>query len=270
MHKILLGLLLSFSFVSFTVAGELNDENLSTLVKGNTLEGKHEWKKYQFQMYLAEDGKAWFLADTGSQVGDWTIKRCQLCVNWSHGGKFCHKVQTYRDKYEGYEQGMMGRDKHVTTFSVSNGNPHDLVNKVKADQDKTLEITFKGLNGESFSLDKSNMKPTAIYIWASWCRNCIEGLRDFQKLHTGYSGKGLIVVGISTDDREKKAKEFSDDKGVTFPNAWRKSESYKDNLPKKLKVPTVILVDNSGKIVTERKGGMLLSKIEDWANKVLN
>ncbi|WP_135622582.1 thioredoxin domain-containing protein [Solemya pervernicosa gill symbiont] len=67
----------------------------------------------------------------------------------------------------------------------------------------------------------------------------------------------------------KKAKTFSDDKGVTFPNAWRKAQKYTDNLPKKLKVPTVILVDRSGKIVVEKKGGMLLGKIEGWANQVL-
>jgi len=71
-------------------------------------------------------------------------------------------------------------------------------------------------------------------------------------LYSKYNKQGLNIIGISVQDKPNKPKEFVDSKGFTYQFLENG-----DELLKKLNIvtlPTIILVDNVGKIILIEKG----------------
>ena len=45
-------------------------------------------------------------------------------------------------------------------------------------------------------------KVVLVDFWASWCVPCKASFPAMNRLHTQYSGKGLVILGIGVDDKE--------------------------------------------------------------------
>ncbi len=70
-------------------------------------------------------------------------------------------------------------------------------------------FTLKTPSGDSISLESLKSKVILIDFWATWCKPCVAGMPDIQKIHEKYQSKGLIVLGISIDeDGTKKVSPF--------------------------------------------------------------
>jgi thiol-disulfide isomerase/thioredoxin len=64
-----------------------------------------------------------------------------------------------------------------------------------------------------------------VNFWATWCVPCREEFPEFARLHAAYAGRGLRVIGVSTDlerDRPAVAKFLAEQK-PGFPNYRKKS-----------------------------------------------
>lgn len=74
------------------------------------------------------------------------------------------------------------------------------------------------LDGETVTLADLKGKVVLIDFWATWCGPCVRAMPTIQSLHEKFADKGLVVVGVSLDDRHaaEKLGSFVEDKGVTF------------------------------------------------------
>ncbi len=84
------------------------------------------------------------------------------------------------------------------------------------------EVDARELLGR-IAREKGNV--VLVNFWATWCVPCREEFPEFARLHAAYAGRGLRVIGVSTDlerDRPAVAKFLAEQK-PGFPNYRKKS-----------------------------------------------
>jgi thiol-disulfide isomerase/thioredoxin len=84
-----------------------------------------------------------------------------------------------------------------------------------------VPVTFDEMLSRIASNKKAKL--TMVDAWANWCGPCKENFPHVVEMHKRYSGKGLAVVSLSMDDREKpkqvdEALEFLKEKKAVFTN----------------------------------------------------
>src|SRR5262249_47554943 len=63
-------------------------------------------------------------------------------------------------------------------------------------------------------------KVVLVNFWATWCVPCREEFPDLSRLQSAYAGKGLRVIGVSTDFARESAAvaKFMGEQKPSFPN----------------------------------------------------
>lgn len=87
-----------------------------------------------------------------------------------------------------------------------------------------MEFTFPDLNGTAVSLtdERFKGKPVIVQILGSWCPNCMDESRYFQRLYDAYHEEGLEIVGLTFERARdettalKRAKKMVDDLGLEY------------------------------------------------------
>jgi peroxiredoxin/outer membrane lipoprotein-sorting protein len=114
------------------------------------------------------------------------------------------------------------------------------------------DFSLQSLDGKTYKLSDLKGKVVLIDFWATWCGPCREELPSIEKLHKEFSGKGLVVLGINDEDKEK-VQQFVNQQKLTFPtlldSGGAVARTYKVNA-----IPRVILIDKDGKIVKDITG----------------
>jgi peroxiredoxin len=76
--------------------------------------------------------------------------------------------------------------------------------------------SFPDTNGTPQALSQWQGKVTVINFWATWCQPCREEMPELSRLQDQYRDRGVIVLGISTDDVDK-IREFAKETKVSYP-----------------------------------------------------
>jgi len=126
----------------------------------------------------------------------------------------------------------------------------------------SIEITGTQLDGKKFDWAQYRGKVVLIDFWATWCGPCIAELPNVKKNYDLYHKRGFDVVGISLDDDRDALMDFVKKEG----NPWVNLNDGGSGSPAaKLyginTIPTVILVDKEGKVVSIRARGPELGNL---------
>jgi thiol-disulfide isomerase/thioredoxin len=132
-----------------------------------------------------------------------------------------------------------------------------------------IEIKGVTLAGEEFDVSQWKGKVVRVDVWATFCTTCIIELPSLQALYEAYHDKGFEVVGIACDEERFPVESFverrklpwtilfdgdEDHQGMENANAIR----YGVEL-----LPTVILIDQEGKVVSiDARGPALAEHLE--------
>ena len=114
------------------------------------------------------------------------------------------------------------------------------------------EVDARGL-ADRIAREKGRV--VLVNFWATWCVPCREEFPDLARLDRAYGGRGLRVLGVSTDfDRETAAvKKFLTELKPGFPNYRKKSggddEQFIDAVDKSWggELPFTVLYARDGK-----------------------
>lgn len=101
-------------------------------------------------------------------------------------------------------------------------------------------------------------KPMVVEFWATWCPPCRESIPHLNKLHQAYKDKGVVIIGISDEDR-RIIKDFLKKTPIDYIVATDEKARLKKSLGVSA-IPRAFLVDKNGTITWEGHPGNLKEK----------
>jgi thiol-disulfide isomerase/thioredoxin len=137
------------------------------------------------------------------------------------------------------------------------------------------EVDARGLLGR-IAREKGNV--VLVNFWATWCVPCREEFPEFARLQAMYAGRGLRVIGVSTDlERDRPAVEkFLAAQKPGFPNYRRKSggdpQEFIDAVDASWggELPFTVLYARDGRKATVFSGKRSYSEYEREVRRILD
>ena len=100
-------------------------------------------------------------------------------------------------------------------------------------------------------------KLLVLNFWASWCDPCIRETPSLEEMSRLFAGKGVVVLGISTDTNEKRYKNFLSQYGISFETSRDPSADIATSYGT-LQYPDTYIIDSNGKVVEK------IVNAQDW------
>jgi thiol-disulfide isomerase/thioredoxin len=126
-------------------------------------------------------------------------------------------------------------------------------------------FSLKTADGTTIELAKLKGKIVVVNFWATWCPPCRAEIPDFIKIQEQYKNKGLMIVGISLDQKGWPAvKPFAEKTKFNYPIVLGNEDVVKAYGGIEA-IPTSFFIDKKGFIVDKQVG--MLSK-EDFEQKL--
>ncbi len=79
-------------------------------------------------------------------------------------------------------------------------------------------VILPAFDGRRMSLTDLQGHPILLNFWASWCVPCAEEAPILEAIWNEFRPKGLIVIGVDTQDLEPPARHFLVQHGITYTN----------------------------------------------------
>jgi len=73
---------------------------------------------------------------------------------------------------------------------------------------KAPDFSLPDLSGKTVTLEQYRGSVVILDFWATWCPPCRASIPELVKLQDKYKDKGLVILGISTDDQRKVNNEY--------------------------------------------------------------
>lgn len=123
----------------------------------------------------------------------------------------------------------------------------DLTGRVAAD------FKLKAIDGKEYGLQDLHGRVVLLDFWATWCLPCRRELSVFEKLHREFNGKGLVVLGFDVGEDRDTVSKFLLASKLSYPIVLTAGTETPQNYGVNA-YPTVVLIDQEGKIVAYHVG----------------
>jgi peroxiredoxin len=115
------------------------------------------------------------------------------------------------------------------------------------------EFTLKDVEGREMTLASLRGKPVLLDFWATWCEPCRQATPHIQTLHDQFKDKGLMVIGIDTNEEAEQASKYFADQKYTFANLLGSGNDVIKNYGAN-GIPLVVLIDKDGVVRYVHRG----------------
>ena len=104
-----------------------------------------------------------------------------------------------------------------------------------------------GPAGTEVSLEELSGRPIVLNFWASWCLPCRNEAPILEAVWNEYRERGVLVLGVDTQDLSENAIEFIEETGTTYPSV-RDGTTRTETDYEMTGVPETFLIDREGRI----------------------
>ena len=124
------------------------------------------------------------------------------------------------------------------------------------------DVNYIDTDGTAYTAKSLAGKVVVVNFLATWCKPCLKEIPDLSKLYEKYKPRGLVMLGIMTDDPDHNTLlNFQSDNEMTYPVVRANSDimvsySYPGALPK------TFVYDRSGKQVYSHVGPLRVDQLE--------
>lgn len=115
-----------------------------------------------------------------------------------------------------------------------------------------LDAENKATTGDPIKLGNYSGKVLLVNLWATWCGPCRMETPELVKLHKEYQGRGVEMIGLSTEDPESSAESVSDfirEYKVDYQIGWAKREVAATLMQGRGSIPQSFVIARDGHIV---------------------
>lgn len=132
---------------------------------------------------------------------------------------------------------------------------------------RNIMISGKLIDGKPLIWRKFKGKVVLIDFWATWCKHCLTDMKHIENAYNLYNDEGFEVVGINMDTDQERFKKFVTSEEIPWPNVgspgsgqsgWQHPMAVHYGV---LTLPTAILVDRDGKVVSINARGKELDRL---------
>lgn len=107
----------------------------------------------------------------------------------------------------------------------SQNDPESLIGKDAPDFAVTVYDTPQiAMRGERLTKDMLAGRVIVLNFWADYCIPCQEEAPMFERIWNDYKDRGVVFLGINTENPLTPALKFLDDYGITYPNGPDEAE----------------------------------------------
>jgi len=121
---------------------------------------------------------------------------------------------------------------------------------------KAQNFILENLDGDFVELDElTGDGPILLSFWATWCKPCIEEMRELNKIYNEYKSEGFNMVAISIDSEKSvsRVKPFIKSKNYDFTVLFD-TNSEVARIYYAQTIPYSVLLDKNGSIVYSHMG----------------
>jgi len=132
------------------------------------------------------------------------------------------------------------------------------------------DFKARDLQGSEVSLAALQGKVVVLEFWASWCGSCEKIKPALKELHRGYADRGLVMLGISSDEKRRDMEEALAKHGIAWPQIWDRSGRHASvsELYGVTGIPAVFFIDKRGRLY--QKWGRFDSRMSIYVEFLLS
>ena len=123
-----------------------------------------------------------------------------------------------------------------------------------------LVLNGETVDGEAFRWDDYRGKVVLVDFWATWCSVCLDELPNVRAHYEAYKDQGFDVVGVNVDDNKFALMRFLSQQEPPWTNLWKEDHPNAERYGITA-LPTVLLVDKDGKVVSMNARGPELTRL---------
>jgi thiol-disulfide isomerase/thioredoxin len=119
------------------------------------------------------------------------------------------------------------------------------------------DTEIKSVDGASFRLSDYKDKVVVLDLWATWCGPCRLEVPHLVELQNEYGGKGVEVIGLTTEDPEsdeEKVRDFAKEFRINYKLGWSPREVSLALMNGNTSIPQTFVIAPGGRIVTKFRG----------------
>jgi thiol-disulfide isomerase/thioredoxin len=146
------------------------------------------------------------------------------------------------------------------------------------------DFSLKTVQGDRCASSDLRGKVVLINFWATWCPPCRAELPDLIQLQEKYRQQGLVIVGVSFDEKDAVVQKFYGDKKINYPVArvtpefgqsygallgLSNSQLVRPDGIINATLPSTILISRSGQIGFAHVGSLDISELDKEVRKQL-
>ena len=139
--------------------------------------------------------------------------------------------------------------------------------------EKAPLFELSDLQGKTHRLADYAGKVVVINFWASWCPECIDEMPSLNALYEKLRGKGLVVLGITSDRKQAPVEQALRRVPVSYPILIETTGKVFIRQYTVIGLPTTVVVDRDGAIAerlvgkTDFSTAAFARKIQDLLDK---
>jgi cytochrome c biogenesis protein CcmG/thiol:disulfide interchange protein DsbE len=141
--------------------------------------------------------------------------------------------------------------------------------------DALLNTALTTLDGQALKLSDLKGKVVVLNLWATWCGPCRREIPDFIKIHEDYAGRGVEVLGITSEDERNTAesvKEFVGQFKINYKVVWVDATGWEAFLAPRYAIPQTYVLGRDGNLIQKFTGysPQVATMVRDIADRELS
>ncbi|MCA1556695.1 MAG: TlpA family protein disulfide reductase [Acidobacteria bacterium] len=123
--------------------------------------------------------------------------------------------------------------------------------------DEQRNTTMTTLDGKQLKLSDYEGKVVILNVWATWCGPCRKEIPDFIKIQEDYKGRGVEVLGVTSEDERNTAeavREFVKEYKINYKVVWVDQEGWGAFLLPTGSIPQTYVIGQNGRLLKKFRG----------------